>query len=89
MVLVVYSSVWSLTIDPQQENVYFSDYNNNRIRKVNLLTNIITTFADCCNYIYNGENILVSNVNMNHPMGIRFDTVGNLYFIDDFFYNHN
>jgi sugar lactone lactonase YvrE len=78
------SYVYSLTIDPQQQNLYFSDTDNYRIRKVNLLTNIITTFAGTGSLTYNGENILALNTNIDLPFGVRFDKNGDfLYFIDN------
>jgi hypothetical protein len=60
--------VYGLTLDPQQKNLYFSDTNNNRIRKVNLFTNIITTFAGTGGQNFNGENILALNTNINLPL---------------------
>jgi sugar lactone lactonase YvrE len=59
------SNVHSLTLDPQQENLYFTDTENYRIRKVNLLTNIITTFAGTEKSNFYGE-----------PYGLRFDKNG-------------
>jgi sugar lactone lactonase YvrE len=81
------SDVYSLTLDPQQQNLFFTDTNNFRIRKVNLLTNIITTFAGTGSWTpFNGENILALNANIYYPMGVRFNKNGNfLYYID--FYN--
>jgi hypothetical protein len=52
-------------IDPQQQKSFFTDTYNNRIRKVNLLTIILTTFAGTGSYIFNGENILALNTNLS------------------------
>jgi DNA-binding beta-propeller fold protein YncE len=75
---------YGLTLDPQQQNLYIADQNNFRIRKVNLLTNIIITFAGTGSTSYNGENILASKTNINHPYSIRCDSIGNIYYNDQF-----
>jgi hypothetical protein len=75
--------VYSLSIDVEQ-NLYISDYAYNVIRKVNLLTNIITTVAGGTgSTAFNGDNILAINANIAGPYGIRCDTVGNIYFSDN------
>jgi hypothetical protein len=62
---------------------FFSDFRNYRIRKVNLLTNIITTFAGIGNTGYNGDNIIALNTNFFNAYCVRFDKNGNfLYYID-------
>jgi hypothetical protein len=73
-------TIFSLSIDLQQ-NLYLSDWSYFVIRKVNLLTNIITTFAGTGSASFNGDNILALNANI-FPHGIRCDTVGNIYFND-------
>jgi streptogramin lyase len=50
-----------------------------------LLTNIITTVAGTRFAYFNGDNILALNANIG-PSGMCCDTVGNIYFSDD--YNH-
>jgi hypothetical protein len=65
---------------------FISDFSNNRIRKINLITNVITTFAGTGSTAYNGENNLALNTNINRPCSIRSDTSGNLYFSDPFNY---
>jgi hypothetical protein len=78
------SEVRGLTLDIEQKNLYFSDsYANDRIRKVNLLTNIISTFAGTGNNTYNGENILATNVNMLRPGTLCFDTSGSFLYYSD------
>jgi sugar lactone lactonase YvrE len=77
------SYAYSVTLDAQQQNLYFSDSYNHRIRKVNLLTNVITTFAGTGSIIYNGENILALNTNCYYPMGINFDQNGNFLYYND------
>jgi hypothetical protein len=78
--------IYGLSLDVQHKNLYISDYIYNVIRKVNLLTNIITTFAGTGSITFNGDNILAINANLNNPFGIRCDTVGNIYFNDNYNY---
>lgn len=61
----------------KSNNLFFSDYNNLRVRKVNLATGIITTIAGdgTQNYINGG---LAVNSGML-PAGLAFDVTGNLY----------
>jgi hypothetical protein len=75
--------VFSLTIDPQQENIFYGD--SFRIRKVNLLTNIITTFAGTGSSTFNGENILALNTNLNFSIGVRFDASGDFLYYSDIY----
>ena len=62
-------------------NVYLSDYNNNRVRKINT-SGIITTYAGTGIGPYNGDNFSASTSNLYHPFGIALDNGGNLYIAD-------
>jgi sugar lactone lactonase YvrE len=53
------------------DNVYISDSNNNRVRKVDHVTHIITTVAG---FGVAGE--------LNFPFGLAFDPAGNLFIAD-------
>lgn len=64
--------------------VYFADYNNNRIRKVNL-TGTISTFAGC-QYSsasgFKGDGGPAISALINSPAGLCYDAGGNLYIAD-------
>lgn len=62
-------------------NVYISDENNHAIRKVNS-AGIITTIAGTGTAGYSGNGGPASYANFYRPMGIAFDTSGNLYIAD-------
>jgi trimeric autotransporter adhesin len=64
-------------------NVYIADVSNQVIRLVTKSSGDITTFAgnNCC-YGFNGDGSPATNVYLNHPVGMAFDTHGNLYFAD-------
>ncbi len=64
-------------------NTYIADVANQVIRMVSKSTGNITTLAgnNCC-YGFNGDGNPATNVYLNHPVGLAFDTHGNLYFAD-------
>ena len=72
-----------ITID-STGNLYFSDYGNNRIRKVNLNTNIITTIAGDSTRGYNGDGILASIAKLDNPFNMAADALGNIYIADSY-----
>jgi trimeric autotransporter adhesin len=64
-------------------NLYIADYGNNRVRKVNAQTGVITTFAGgASGILYNGGS--GTALSTSGPIGLAFDADGNLYFTDSF-----
>ncbi len=63
-------------------NLYISDYNNNRIRKVSASNGIINTLAGTDSTGYNGDNIPATSAWLHSPAGITLDKAGNIYFVD-------
>jgi hypothetical protein len=63
--------------------VYVADRFNNRIRKVAVSTNIITTVAGSSTSTgYSGDNGQATSAALLDPMGMAFDSSGNLYIAD-------
>ena len=60
-------------------NLYIADWINNRVRKIDHVTNLISTIAGTGTAGYNGENILATSAQINGPCGIIFDYVQNIY----------
>lgn len=64
-------------------NLYISDYFNNRIRKIVLSTNIITTIAGTGTAGYSGDGGAATAAKMNGPAGLVIDAAGNIFFADN------
>ena len=82
--LAIYSQLYSpqSTFVDNYGNLYICDSQNNRIRKVNNITKIITTIIGNGMTGYNGDNILAINATLYSPYGIFIDLIGNLYISD-------
>ena len=63
-------------------NVYLSDSNNNRIRRVDALTGIMTTVAGNGSLGYAGDGGLAVLAMVSTPAGLTMDGAGNIYFAD-------
>lgn len=63
-------------------DVYISDFNNHKIRKVNAITGIISTVAGTGVAGFSGEDSLAVFAQLNKPVDIKLDTNGNLYIVD-------
>lgn len=63
-------------------NLYFSDIGNNRIRKINVNTIIITTIAGNGIASYSGDGSLATSASLNFPSSIDVDVSGNLFIAD-------
>lgn len=63
-------------------NIYFSDYSNDNIRKIDVSTGIITTVAGTGVAGVSPDGGLAINSPLNEPYGVAVDVVGNLYFAE-------
>ncbi len=62
-------------------NVYFSDYGNNRIRKINT-SGVITTIAGNGLAGFSGDGGPAASASLNFPWGVAVDGTGNIYIAD-------
>ncbi len=63
-------------------NFYIADRNNNRIRKVDVSTGIITTVAGTGSRGFSGDGGPATAAQLNHPRGVAADGAGNIYIAD-------
>ena len=61
-------------------NLYIAS--NNKIRKVNVVTGIISTVAGNGIPGFSGDGALAKDANLSDPTGLNFDKLGNLYIAD-------
>lgn len=73
---------WGMAID-DLGNIYFADYVNSRVRKINASNGQITTIAGTGKNGYNGDNIDARSAQLNAPMSVAVDQQGNIYIADD------
>lgn len=63
-------------------NLYIADSWNNRIRRVDASTSVITTVAGSGSQNYSGDGGLATSAQLNHPQSVAMDALGNLYIAD-------
>ena len=63
-------------------NIYLSDSNNQRIRRVDGVTGLISTIAGNGSSGYSGDGGPATSAMLNSPSGLALDGAGNLYFSD-------
>lgn len=67
-------------------DIFISDHNNHVIRKIDHVTNIITTIAGQPGVTgYGGDGGLATSAKLNYPEGIAVDAAGNIFVAD--YYN--
>ncbi|MBL7952426.1 MAG: T9SS type A sorting domain-containing protein [Flavobacteriales bacterium] len=64
------------------DNLYISDANHNRIRRVDAVTGLITTIAGTGTPGYNGDNISATTAGLSSPCGMVMDAQGRIFFAD-------
>ncbi len=63
-------------------NLYIPDTGNQRIRRVDAATGVITTIAGNGTQGYQGDGGLATAAELNSPLAVAFDAAGNLYIAD-------
>ncbi len=63
-------------------NVYIADAGNNRIRKITVSSGMITTVVGTGVAGYSGDGGAATGAELWDPLGIAFDSAGNLYIAD-------
>jgi sugar lactone lactonase YvrE len=70
-----------ITLD-SAENIYFTDYRNDRIRKVTISTGIISTVAGTGASGYTGDGGQATSAMINYAYSVALDASGNIYIAD-------
>jgi sugar lactone lactonase YvrE len=63
-------------------NLFFTDTYNGRIRRVDVVTGVITTVAGTGNSFGGGDGGLATNAVLSFPYGVTVDAAGNLFIAD-------
>jgi sugar lactone lactonase YvrE len=63
-------------------NIYFCDTGNARVRRIDAVTQVITTVAGNGVHAFGGDGGLAVNANLSSPTGVATDATGNLYIAD-------
>lgn len=72
----------AIALDAVNGYLYIADTGNNVVRKVNLATGIITTFAGNNTAGYSGDGGQATNASLNGPWGLSVDPTGQVYIAD-------
>jgi sugar lactone lactonase YvrE len=64
-------------------NLFIADYNNNRIRKVDAATGIISTVAGNGTAGFGGDGGAATAAQLTWPTGVTVDAAGNIYIADN------
>ena len=67
-------------------HLYIADTQNNKIRRVNAVTRVITTFAGNGLPTYGGDGSAAASASIRNPYGLAFNSNGDLFIADQ--YNH-
>ena len=63
-------------------NVYIADNLNHRVRRVDVVTGLITTIAGTGTAGFNADNIDATTAQLNFPLGVFVDGADNVYIAD-------
>jgi sugar lactone lactonase YvrE len=71
-----------VALDPSGQFLYIADQHDERIRRVDLTTHVITTIAGTGDIGYNGDNIAATSDELNNPSGVAVDAAGDVFIAD-------
>jgi streptogramin lyase len=62
--------------------LYICEVSNHRVRRLDVKTGQLTTVAGCGEKGYSGDGGPAKSARLNEPYEVRFDTAGNMYFVE-------
>jgi len=77
----LFNELWGIDID-SHNNIYVGDVDNNRVRKIDASTGIITTFAGTGSPGFSGDGGPATAAKLNNPYAVCFDRFDNFYIAD-------
>ncbi|WP_153798029.1 hypothetical protein [Foetidibacter luteolus] len=78
-----FNFIWNITVDEECGDIYVSDEFNYRVRKINALTDKISTVAGNGVLGNSGMGVLATEASFAQPVGIAIDKNGNLFISDE------
>lgn len=69
-------------LDPTEKFLYIADTSNHRVRRVDLTTHVITTFAGSAGVGADGDGGLATDATLDTPVDVDCDDAGNVYVCD-------
>lgn len=66
----------------KQGDLYIAEYSGHRVRKINLVTGIVTTVVGIGSAGYSGDGGLANNARINTPCDLAIDDTGNIFIAD-------
>lgn len=70
-----------LAVD-KQDNLFFVDRGNNKVRKIDTSTGMISTIAGTGEAGFSGDGELATNAQLANPTGLAFNKKGDLFIVD-------
>jgi sugar lactone lactonase YvrE len=74
-------TVWGIDFD-SLGNLYFTDANHARVRRVSAITGLVSTVAGNGFSMYNGDGIPATGASLNNPIHVTLDAADNVYICD-------
>jgi sugar lactone lactonase YvrE len=69
-------------IDPTDQYLYLADTNNNRVRRLDLVSGVVTTVAGNGVATFAGDGGQATSASLSFPVDVDCDATGNLYICD-------
>src|ERR1700733_852908 len=76
-----FNQPWGITVSVSGD-LYIADFGNNRVRKIDMATGIVTTVAGNGNSSYSGDGGAATAATLNSPASVVTDAAENLYIAD-------